>query len=303
MNEYIVFEVKGGAGKNVMATAVIKALKKQYPKKKILIVTAWEDLWYNNPNVHKILKFGELKYFYEDYILDKDTTIMIQEVYNTEDYIYKRKNLIESWCDMYDIPYNGEQPELFFTQREINYVYNTMIAGLDNQPIFLIQPFGGSYEEGYSWARDIPVTDATKIVAHYNNLGYKTYQIKGEKQIAIEGAEGLTKPVREIAIMIMYSDKRLFIDSLGQHIAAALGIPSTVCWIVNTPKVFGYEMHDNIITDAEYVFETTDKSYLEPYDIIGKPEQNPFNTKTMFSFDELVKSIDKERKYDIPFEL
>ena len=66
---------------------------------------------------------------------------MIQEVYNTEDYIYKRKNLIESWCDMYDIPYNGEQPELFFTQREINYVYNTMIAGLDNQPIFLIQPF------------------------------------------------------------------------------------------------------------------------------------------------------------------
>ena len=57
------------------------------------------------------------------------------------------------------------------------------------------QPFGGSYEEGYSWARDIPVTDATKVVKYYNDLGYKSFQIKGEKQIAIEGAEGLTKPI------------------------------------------------------------------------------------------------------------
>jgi uncharacterized phage-like protein YoqJ len=68
MNEYIVFEIKGGVGKNVIATAVIKALKKQYPESKILIVTAWDDLWYNNPNVYKVFKFGELKYFYDDYL-------------------------------------------------------------------------------------------------------------------------------------------------------------------------------------------------------------------------------------------
>ena len=117
MSKYIVFEIKGGAGKNVMATAVIKALKKQYPESSIIIVTAWDDLWYNNPNVYKILKFGELKYFYDDYIKDKDTKIMILNPYDAEDYIYGRKNLIEIWCDLYNIPYNGEQPELFFTQK------------------------------------------------------------------------------------------------------------------------------------------------------------------------------------------
>jgi hypothetical protein len=302
MSKYIVFEIKGGAGKNVMATAVIKALKKQYPDKSIIIVTAHDDLWYNNPNVFKILKFGELKYFYDDYIKDKETKIMILNPYDSEDYIYERKNLIEVWCDLYNIPYNGELPELFITQREINYVKNTIISKY-KQPIFLIQPLGGSYEEGYSWARDLPITDMEKIVAHYNKLGYKCLQIKGEKQILINGAEGLTKPMREIAIIIMYSDKRLFIDSVGQHMASALGIPSTVCWIVNKPSVFGYSLHDNITTDAEIIHHTTDKSYLQPYDITGKPSEFPFDTKSLFNIDELIKSIDKDRAYDIPYEL
>jgi hypothetical protein len=302
MNEYIVFEIKGGVGKNVIATAVVKALKKQYPESKILIVTAWDDLWYNNPNVYKIFKFGELKYFYDDYIKDKNTKIMILNPYDTDDYIYNRKHLINIWCELNNIPYNGEQPELFFTQREISYVKNTIVSKI-KQPIFLIQPFGGSYEEGYSWARDIPVSDAEKIVSHYNKLGYKTLQIKSEKQILINGAEGLTRPMREIAIMILYSDKRLFIDSASQHIAAALGIPSTVCWIINKPEVFGYNMHDNIITDAEIIHHTTQKSYLQPYDITGKPNEFPFDTKSIFNVNEIIKSIDKDRAYDIPFEL
>lgn len=302
MSKYIVFEIKGGAGKNVMATAVIKALKKQYPESNIIVVTAWDDLWYNNPNVYKILKFGELKYFYDDYIKDKDTKIMIMNPYDTDDYIHNRKNLIEIWCDLNKIPYNGEEPELFFTQREINYVKNTIISKI-NQPIFLIQPFGGSYEEGYSWARDIPLSDSEKIVKHYNSLGYKTLQVKTEKQILVSGAEGITKPMREIAILIMYSDKRLFIDSVCQHIAGALKIPSTVCWIVNKPKVFGYSIHDNISTDAEIVFHTTEKSYLQPYDITGKPNEFPFDTKSLFNVKEIIKSVDKERFYDIPFEL
>ncbi len=302
MHEYIIFEIKGGAGKNVMATAVIKALKKQYPQSKIIIVTAWDDLWYNNPNVYKIFKFGELKYFYDDYVKNKNSKIMILNPYDTEDYLYERAHLIKIWCDLFNIPYNGEQPELFFSQREISYVRNTIISKI-NKPIFLIQPFGGSYEEGYSWARDLPVIDCEKIVRHYNNLGYHTFQIKGEKQILINGAEGLTKPMREIAIMIMYSDKRLFIDSVCQHISTALNIPSTVCWVVNNPKVFGYDLHDNIVTDAKIVHHTTQKSYLQPYDITGKPTEFPFDTKTLFNVNDIIKSLEKDKAYDIEFEL
>jgi hypothetical protein len=293
MSEYIIFEIKGGAGKNIMATAVIKCLKKQFPDTKIIIVTFWDDIWHKNPNVYRIFKFGELNYFYDDYIKDRDTKIMILNPYDAEDYIYRRANLIKIWCDMFKIPYNGEQPELFFTQREMNYVQNTIISKID-KPIFIIQPFGGSYKEGYSWARDLPINDIQKIVNYYNDSGYKVLQVKTDEQILINGAEGLTKPLREIAIVISFSNKRLFIDSVGQHMAGAMRLPSTVCWITNTPKVFGYSIHDNIITSETVKFDTTKNSYLEPYDIIGKVEEFPFENLSLFNTDEIINSINKQ---------
>ena len=35
-------------------------------------------------------------------------------------------------------------------------------------------------------------------------------------------------------------------DSFAQHLAAAMGVKSTVCWVTTKPKVFGYKLHDNI---------------------------------------------------------
>jgi len=45
------------------------------------------------------------------------------------------------------------------------------------------------------------------------------------------------------------SDKRLLIDSFSQHMAAALNLKSTVCWIATKPEMFGYKMHDNILAE------------------------------------------------------
>jgi hypothetical protein len=36
---------------------------------------------------------------------------------------------------------------------------------------------------------------------------------------------------RSIAILLQLADKRLLIDSFAQHMAAALNVKSTVCWI------------------------------------------------------------------------
>ena len=147
------------------------------------------------------------------------------------------------------------------------------------------------------------ISECLKKKEEYDkDINYYT-EIKGEKQILINGAEGITKPIREIAILLMYSDKRLFIDSVCQHIASALNIPSTVCWIINNPKVFGYELHDNIITDAKIVHHTTQKSYLQPSDITGKPNEYPFDTKTLFNVNDIIKSLEKDKSYDIQFEI
>ena len=48
----IIFEISGGIGKNIVATAVIRALKKQYPEKNIILQTAYPDIFVNNPRFY-----------------------------------------------------------------------------------------------------------------------------------------------------------------------------------------------------------------------------------------------------------
>jgi hypothetical protein len=49
--------------------------------------------------------------------------------------------------------------------------------------------------------------------------------------------------------MLTMSSKRFLIDSSSMHIATALNLPSVVGWIGTNPKVFGYEMHKNIVAN------------------------------------------------------
>ena len=50
-DKFIIFHTEGGHGKQVMATAVVRAIKKQYPDYKIVVVTAWDGPFFNNPDV------------------------------------------------------------------------------------------------------------------------------------------------------------------------------------------------------------------------------------------------------------
>ena len=89
--------------------------------------------------------------------------------------------------------------------------------------------------------------------------------------------------------------KRLFIDSVSQHIAAALGKSSTVLWIRNEPSVLGYSIHDNIVTKVEDEIDVLQDSFLEPYDITGNIYQCPFKQGTkLFEIEEIVKSIENQ---------
>ena len=93
-------------------------------------------------------------------------------------------------------------------------------------------------------------------------------------------------------VLIKYSEKRVFIDSVCQHIAAALDKPSTVVWVRNSPKVLGYKIHDNIVTNVEDEIDVLFDSFLEPYDIQGNVYQCPFKEGTvLFNTQDLIESI------------
>lgn len=269
MDKYIVFQIEGGIGKNVVATAVIRSISRRYPDRKILIMTAYPEIWECNPLIHRIFQFGQITYFYSDFIDGKDTILFLQDPYRHQDYIFRRKHITQVWCDICGVEWTGEQPELYFTKLESDFVSYLINR---EKPIFLIHPFGGAEGQAhkYSWARDMPPSFAQELVDHMSKE-YRVIQIKRPDQIALKNAEYLSLNPRQLALSILESDKRFFIDSYMQHAAAALSAPSNVLWIANSPKTLGYSMHNNI--ECEFEKGSLKNSVYEPFDILGDPIQ------------------------------
>lgn len=292
--KYIIFWTEGGHGKQVQATAVIRAIKKHYPDRKIIVVTPWDGPFFYNENVWRFYTFNELKYFYDDYIHMKDTIILRQEVYHTEDHIRQRKHLTQSWCDMYDIPWDGPMPEITLNPREIE-IARDKIKPDAGKPIMLLQTHGGGQGQysKKSWARDMPIEIAQKIVNYYSK-SYRILHMRRDDQPALQGVEVLNLPFRELYAVFIFSKKRLFIDSFAQHVAAALKLPSTVCWIANTPKEFGYDIHTNILPNVEKTRDFTKFSILERFQIDGQVQQFPFDTVNLFDINEIIKALDSQ---------
>lgn len=293
--KYLIFHSEGGHGKQTMATAVIRALKKQYPDRKIIWVTTWDGPAFYNPYVYRFYTAGQMQYFYDDYIEGKDVKIFRQEVYHYEDHILQKKHLTESWCDMYGIPYDGYKPDLILNPREIEIAKDKIKP--DGRPIMLLQSHGGSPKTQYSkksWFRDIPIQIAQALVDHFKSQ-YRILHIKSPEQPVLQGVEQLTLPFRELYAVFPLSTKRLFIDSFSQHVAAALGLQSTVCWIGNKPDVYGYPEHINVMPKAKYVRELTKFSYLEKFQIDGQVQQFPYDNINLFEMGEIIDAVNRQK--------
>ena len=97
----IIFHANGGIGKNVAATAVLKAVKKVYPDLPIFVMTGWPEIYKFDPNVERVFKFGATQYFYEDHIKRGKPLILAQEPYLSTQHIIEKKPLRQSWIEMY----------------------------------------------------------------------------------------------------------------------------------------------------------------------------------------------------------
>lgn len=225
-DNFIILTINGGIGKNIAATAVVKAIKKHYPDYNIIVITGWIEVWQNNPYIFRFFRHAQTPYFYSDYIKGKNVVLMMQEPYATEDYIFKRKSLIELWCTMYNVPYNGELPEFFFNYREVEYVRAQYVG---TAPIMVLHTNGGAPNDNMkiSWMRDMPLELAQQVVNTFMG-DYQIYHIRRPDQPALNNTTLLNVPLRLLFIVIAFSQKRLFIDSFAQHAAAALTMPSTV---------------------------------------------------------------------------
>jgi len=293
-DKFVVFHSEGGHGKQVMATAVCRAIKKKYPDRKLIVVTAWDGPFFYNPDVWRFYNFGQMQYFFDDFIKE-DTIILRQEPYFTEDHILQRKHLVESWCGMYGIKPDGVKPKIYLNPREVEIARDKIKP--DNRPLMLLQTHGGNAGQQYSkksWFRDMPIEIAQKLV-NYFSKSYRILHIRTPDQPALQGTELLNLPFRELYAVFPLSQKRLFIDSFAQHVATALDLQSTVVWIGNKPEVFGYEENINIQPNVEHVRELNKFSYLDQFDISGQIQQFPFDTINMLDINKIIEAVNKQK--------
>jgi ADP-heptose:LPS heptosyltransferase len=247
MANTIIFSVEGGLGKSIMATAILKVIKKEHKKANIIVITGYPDVFIGNPNANKVLHQQQAVGLYKSYIQNKDTKVFISDPYSTSDFITESNHLLKIWCDMYGLKYNGELPEIFLSKGEKEYF--APFYKLD-KPIMAIQPNGGALGQPlkYSWTRDLPASVVNEVVSQFKD-NYAILHIKRDDQLTYENTIGALDSWRSIAIMLTLSTKRLLIDSSSMHVATALNLPSVVGWIGTNPRVFGYDLHTNIMAN------------------------------------------------------
>jgi hypothetical protein len=274
-----------------MATAVCSAIKKKYPESNLIVVSGYPDVFLNNKEVHRSYAFGGLSYFYDEYINDKEFLIFANDPYLETAHIRQDEHLIKTWCEMFGLEYANEVPSINLTQREVQYFQNKFAS---DKPILLLQTNGGAQtEHKYSWARDIPSSAVVKVIEHFKEE-YHIAHIRREDQLGYNDTIPVTDSFRALCILLAMSSKRLLIDSFAQHAAAALQLPSTVCWVGNKPEVFGYSLHDNIVANEFTTKPELKNAYLSRFNIAGDLIEFPYYSEDeIFNVDTIIESLSK----------
>lgn len=290
MKQYSLFHIEGGLGKHIAATAVARAIKSNHPDRELIVVCAYPEIFLNLPFVNRVYRIGMTPYFYDDFINGKDTIIFKQEPYFTTDHIHKNLPLIETWCKVHGLKYSGEKPELIFNIRQQQLGFRKWKR---DRPVMVIQTNGGPMKDQpfpYSWTRDMPWPIANQIVQAFASQ-YHIIQICRQPDQGISGAEVITENLSNMELMslLLQSQKRVLIDSCLQHAAAAVNLPSTVLWIGTSPKIFGYDMHTNIL--ANLPDSKLPDSYLFDYNFHGMVHECPLLDLNIFDESEVLNSI------------
>ncbi len=288
----VIFHIEGGLGKHIMATALLKVIRKHHPKDTIHVVCAYPDVFKHNPSADHVHQNGQHGAFYKTYIQGRESNckIYFTDPYTQSDFILEQDHLFNIWAKQWGLQYEGETPQIYLTQSEIDYFspfYQT------EKPILAIQPNGGPQNQGfnYSWTRDIPEPIILKVIEEFKST-HTIVHIKRDDQKKYPDTLHALDGFRSIAILLQLADKRLLIDSFAQHLAAAYQLPSTVCWVTTKPEVFGYEMHDNIKANDFTLAVDFPNNLYQPFGLSQDITSCPYQKlEDIFDVDKIIKSL------------
>jgi hypothetical protein len=297
--KYVIAQCQGGLGKHVIFTAFLQVVQKAHPTSKIIVVCAWPELFASLPFVYRVFPLGATQYFYSEYIEGQNSMVYAQEPYFWHTHIAKTHSLIETWCLMYGLQYDNEQPVIKINPEQRKAIRNFYEPKFEGKPFLLIQSNGGlfSNERPYCWSRDLPFDVAAKVAQHFKKSHFVMQLTRpASPKIPDVFVRNEQLSNTELAGIVELSDKRLLIDSCCHHMAAAFSLRSTVLWNATSSVIFGHKLHTNI--QAKYKpNKSLPGSYLFDYQFDANENEFPYeeeDLKDLYNVDQIISSLESQ---------
>lgn len=238
-----------GFGDNLMATAVIDGIKKEFPDMRIFVLTKrrWE-IFENNPNVTAC--------FDARVIMEKNPSLY-QRAIPFSEYTYadfrnakEVKHMIDRMYDLTGIKVQNRiyKPEIYLTQKELNF-RKWRIQKL-KRPLVAVAPSG-------KITTKIPnkfyaIEKWQQLAALLKKANITVIQV-GDKREGplLEGAKNWRNlGYRKTASVLRHCDAAITHDGGIMHLATAVNTPCIILFGgAENPRVFGYPCNINITTD------------------------------------------------------
>jgi hypothetical protein len=280
----ILLGIEGGIGKGIAATGAVRTAHELGHQ--VDVITAWSNIWQGNPYVNKVWDWSRSEYLFEK--IKEYDKIIFDDPYRQSKFLLGETNLTGIWNYMLNEIVEPVKPEVYLTMAETLNVKN-LLSGV-TKPIMVVQTNGGT-DEGYAWTRDIPLPEAAEMLNPFAEE-YEIIHLRANGQLELQGIKHAADlDIRQALVILQMSEKRLLIDSVYQHAAAAFELPSVVLWAMTEPEKFGHEIHTNIKCN-EPELKNTDRLEMLFRGLDNSLDKCPFSpTQKIFDTELVVKKL------------
>jgi ADP-heptose:LPS heptosyltransferase len=256
--------IDGGAGRVIAAIPALLKYHRLNPNKEwYIIIPAWDALLWSIPELQDRTYGADTKGLWDN-IVSKAGEILTPEPYRLPAYFRQEIGLVEGFdqeinktTDHSDL----DAPHLVFNKAEEKWAANTLADVKEQQKkakTIVIQPFGRGATldradvvdtASRSLSPDAYISLTKKLAARYNMVFFGEQQF----QIVTDTYSIKLPPTTDLrmwAALIEGADYFVGVDSVGQHMARAVGTPGTVIFGSTFPINTSYPNYFQIIEKA-----------------------------------------------------
>ena len=244
----IYIRVPGGYGDALMGTAVVAAVRRQYPRLRIFVVTKRLDIFENNPHIAACYSARTLLK-HNMSIYDRCSTLEYSHYSDLRETKCKI-NYIDFFYDCLPIEIKDRtyKPEIYLTPKERN--FRSKQIHKIKRPMVAVSGYGGATTRIPN--KFYPIEKWPAIVSGLIASGVSVIQLgrKREGPLFAGAIDFREIGYRKSAAVLQHCDALITHPSGFMHLATALGVPSiTLFGGVEDPVVGGYSENPNMTVD------------------------------------------------------